>query len=313
MTKLADIIDAATGDTVPTATLLRMVRVVAARLDTIELETWVERELSGYTEDQLDELPPYRGPFAAPVLGHFVGPFGSDQRLPIPPGAMPKYRDTHLFKAAFLQPVSALDELRRATENLQIPWSADQVGAFNSLVEDGEAHGLPMHQLVEAWRLVSPQQVTGALDQVRNRVLTLALALEKIAPRAGEPEAPRPDAATVTNVVNNNIYGHGNNVAVNSPHASQATTVHTGDLESLLSAVREIGLPEADVTDLERAIGDDARTQDSTTEPGPAVTRFLGRLALKGDTIAGKIAIGATGGTIGGTITALIKAYYGIN
>ncbi len=86
MTKLADIIDSATGEAVSTPSLLRMLKVVASRLGTAPLEDWVDRELSGYGEK--DDLPAYRGPFPATAMGIFVGPFQSRVTVAIPPGGL---------------------------------------------------------------------------------------------------------------------------------------------------------------------------------------------------------------------------------
>jgi len=307
VTKLSEIIDAATGDSVPVATLLRMVRVVASRIGTIQLEEWVARELSGYEPEH--ELPPCRGPFEAAVLGHFAGPFGSEMTIPIPPAALPnEYRDGWLFKLAFMQPVSELEGLRGANDTLRNMWKPDAVVLFNHLVSQSKAQGIEMHGLVEAWKVVTPQQVGGVLDQVRTRVLSLALELEKIAPQAGEVDAELPERSTVATVVNAHIYGSGNNIAVGSPHASLISTVQRGDLPSLLAAARDLGLSEAEVEALEQAILEDARADGRKHTPGSAVSTLIGRLALGAGSVTGKVAIGAASGTL----AALTRAYFGI-
>lgn len=88
LTKLAAIIDGATGEAVSTVSLLRMLKVVASRLRTAPLEDWVDRELSGYGHE--DDLPAYRGPFPATAMGVFVGPFQSRMTIAIPPIAFPE-------------------------------------------------------------------------------------------------------------------------------------------------------------------------------------------------------------------------------
>ncbi|SOJ57903.1 hypothetical protein MSIMFB_05381 [Mycobacterium simulans] len=51
MSKLSEIIDAATTDSVPFSALLRMAKVVAARMATPPLIDWVDNELGGYPGD----------------------------------------------------------------------------------------------------------------------------------------------------------------------------------------------------------------------------------------------------------------------
>jgi len=75
MTRLEELVEGASGQDLPVATLLSKVKVVAARLKTAPLERWVDHELMGYRGD--DELPDYRGSFDTPVFGMFGGPFGS--------------------------------------------------------------------------------------------------------------------------------------------------------------------------------------------------------------------------------------------
>jgi hypothetical protein len=73
---------------VSTASLLRMLKGVPSRLQTSPLENWVDRELTGYGD--ADELPAYRGPFAATATGVLVGPFQSTMTLSIPAVALPQ-------------------------------------------------------------------------------------------------------------------------------------------------------------------------------------------------------------------------------
>lgn len=313
MTKLSQIIDAATSDTVATASLLRMVKVVASRLDTAPLTQWVDRELEGYEDDA--ELPRYRGPFPASVMGHFVGPYRSEMTIPIPAVALQAHmRGGFAFTIVFQQPVSELEPLAAAQGNLQNRWDADAVAQINYKVHQGELKLVPMHQLVEAYKVVTPHQVRGVLDAVRTRVLNLALDLEKVAPEAGEPDAALVDAATVQYVVNNNVYGDGNALATGSPGATQTTSVvKHGDLAGLLEAAAAAGLPAEEVGLLEAAVRQDADVASAhggapSEAPGPRVSEYMGKLALGAGGVTGKVAIGAAGGTLAG----LIRAFYGL-
>lgn len=47
MTLLKDLLDGAAGDTVPVATLLRQLKIVAARTEAAPLADWVRHELEG--------------------------------------------------------------------------------------------------------------------------------------------------------------------------------------------------------------------------------------------------------------------------
>lgn len=315
MTRLSQIIDGAASDAVPVATLLRQVKVVATRLGTVELEDWVNRELSGY--DRVADLPVYRGPFTADVIGQFAGPFGSNPVRPIPQMSLPEdLRGGDAFQIAFTEPITSLEELAKAksTEdggNFQVPWNADMVLYINYLLQRGYIQLVEGHGLLHAYRRVSPQQLGAVVDAVRTRVLNLALDLEKVAPSAGDlgddtalnPEQER--------VIVNNIYGDGNNVSVNSPGSVQAThVVKKGDLAALRAAVAATGIPPetaAEVIDAVVADEAEAHARGEDPAPGERTQGVLGRLTLGVGSTGGKVATAAAGGVVSG----LVRAYFG--
>lgn len=305
MTKLGDIIDAATTDAVSVPTLLRMVQVVASRLGTVTLESWVNYELTGYPDSE--DVPPYRGPFDAEVVGRLAGPHGSEFDLPLPFTVLPPdMREGWAFKMIFQQPMSELEGLARGGKALQNPWRAAFVGEINRRVEAGEMRELiPYHGLIRAWKPISPQQMTAVVDAVRTRVLTLALELEKLYPEAGESRTVPGNIGAVETMIVNVIHGDGNNLAVASPSASLSSGIAPGDLAGLLAAVSAFGLPQDEVDELAAAIEADGA---GATEPGPGVQRFLGRLALGTGSVAGKVGISAAGGTV----AALVRAFFGL-
>ncbi|MCU1676314.1 MAG: hypothetical protein JWM93_1072, partial [Frankiales bacterium] len=189
MTKLAQIIDGATSDDVSISSLLRMVKVVAARLEADQLIAWVDHELGGYGKE--DPLPAYRGPHPTEVMGVFVGPFNSTLTLAVPRVQLPqRVQDApEAFVVCFRQPVSELEPLSKATDQLQSAWPAEWVSYINGAIDRGEIELVRMHHLQRAYQTITPPEIRGVLDAVRTRVLDLALALEKLNPAAGEPEA----------------------------------------------------------------------------------------------------------------------------
>lgn len=292
MSKLSDIIDAATGDAIPVPTLLRMVKVLAGRTETAVLDDWVDNELGGYANDA--PLPSYRGPFETQVLSEWSGPMSSIlHNVPLPPSAFPEgLRAAGAFEVEFRESVSELARLSQAEGPLSYGWGTDAVGRINGEILGGRLRGVariaPMHGIVSAHRLVSPALIGSVLDQVRTRVLSFTLDLERIAPDAGEPGVKINDPDTVTNIVNF-IYGSGNTVALGSPGAVQVGNVAAGDLEGLLTAVSALGLPSDQVAELRQAIEADEADEDSPkVGVGTRVKQFMGNAAMGGLTIAGE-------------------------
>ena len=59
---LDEIIDATVDEKVPIGTLLRKCLVLEQQVKNEKFRAWLDHELDGY--DQIEELPPYRGPGA---------------------------------------------------------------------------------------------------------------------------------------------------------------------------------------------------------------------------------------------------------
>ncbi|MEV6240712.1 hypothetical protein [Lentzea sp. NPDC051838] len=310
MSLLQEIIDGASGDQMPVASLLRKVKVLAARIDTAKLDEWVENELSGYKEG--NEIPAYRGPFRVEVLGHFAGPFGSGvQNAPIPPVCFPeKLRDSDLFYLSFSQPIVELESLSKSEKPLHASWDADSIAFTNLMIERGDVRAYPSMGLMQAWRQISPQHLQGIVDTVRTRTLDLALAFEKISPRIGEQGGPVPEREPAQSIINN-IYGGSNNLAIQSHDVTQsASVVGRGDESGLLAAVAATGVEKAEVEELRQALADDRAQAGGSdpAEPGPKVRGWLGKISLGTASVGGKIATSAAGGVI----ATLIKSYFGL-
>lgn len=312
MTLLDDIVDGASSNTTPVTTLLRKVKVLASRLGTVELDNWVEHELLGYPDDV--DLPPYRGPFKPGVVGSVRGAFGRGwNNAPIPPSSFPaEWREGHLFNVTFSEPISTLEELSGGSEALHLPWPADAIAATNALIKNGDIQLYQECYLVEAHRPISQALLAGVVDAVQTRVLDLALALERDWPTAGEVGGIQPPAQTIQNFVSTHIYGGAANVAVGGTQVTQQVrqSVEVGSRASLLSALSALGLRSDLLGDLEAALDEDAiePVPSQPREPGPAVSRWLGRVALAGGGALSGVAIGASGDVV----AELVKAYFGI-
>ena len=196
---VAALIEDAAGGDVPVDQLLRRLKVVATRAGLPELETWVQNELSGYNDS--NDLPAYRGPFAAHVLGYFSGPFQSSaQNVPIASVAFPEeLRHGRLFEVRFLDSVAELESLQSAGTELRIPWPADALMLCQSLVQRGKVD-FNGHILQEAHQVVSRSTVVGILRTVQDRILTLALRLEQENPDLGGAGAPTASSAVAQDV-----------------------------------------------------------------------------------------------------------------
>lgn len=311
MTLLTELVDAASGDDVALAVLLRRVKVLASRLGTGPLAEWVEHELSGYGPDV--DLPDYRGPFPAQALGHFSGPFGSGvQNAPIPLVAFDQSERAtfeQLFTLEFRQGVAALEDLvhrsEGSDEGLHFSWPADIVAYANMLWGQGKVHWYEGMGLVSAKTPVSVSQVAGVLDTVRTRVLDLALAIESADPAAGQQggSTMRPEQAT--QIFHTTIMG--GNVAIASTSFVQSIAPPASEAE-LLQRLTGLGVRADLVAELEAALqADHAAGDGSASQPGHRVQAWLGKVAMLSARTGGAIAVGASADVV----AQLVSSFFG--
>ena len=297
MTLLEDLIDGSSGDSVPVATLLRKVKVLAARLKTVELAEWVDHELLGYPTGA--QVPEYRGPFETEVLGNFSGPFGSGlQNYLIPSLGFPaEYRKGYLFNIQFLQPIAEIESLGGSDEPLQAPWPANAVVIINNMIQRGEVRLYEGMGLQQAWRSISKNQLQAIVDSVRTRILELALSLEAIAPDAGQRDASTPDPARLQQIVTN-VYGGSPNIAVASSQFEQTVSLPAqGDLEALAELLSRLGVTDDEIEDLRSALDADNETP-TPGELGVSTSSWLGRVVARISTAGVDVMTGAGGALV---------------
>jgi len=301
MSLLREIQEAAVSDDVGITTLLRKAKVLAARVGSDELSSWVDLELNGYPDRAL--LPEYR---IADVraLGTFAGPFGSGARnAPIPASCIPEgYRDW-AQKAYLVLPISGYEELLKKKDagSFQAPWPPDLIAHVAGDIYQNM-------NLVTAYAEVPRAAVVTVVDGVRNRLLNYALELEKIAPDAGEGDAQASPVSKeqMSQVFHNHIYGSvGTFAAGTGISISVGTQIVTGDFATLRAGLEEVGVDEQDINALQEAIQEDGPQQRGF---GRKVADWVGGMIAKAAAGAWRVGLN-TASTV---LPTLLAKYYGI-
>lgn len=264
MSLLREIQDGATEDSVSLGSLLRKTTLLASRIGVKEIGEWATRELSGY--DNIQELPPYRGPHEATVLGHGTDMVREYRDISIPPIAFEeKYRDSSLFKLCFLQGVAELESIAAAKETARVPWSADTVATLQVLTQKGIVQLNPHIHWFEIWKAVPYPTIVGVLDAIRSRLLDLTMQIGEQEPLA-EREQKITDPARVeraTNVLYNTIYAGSANIAIGNRDVTQTQELPAPfDVDSLMDYLRKLGLDDGLIDDLQDALDEDAQEED---------------------------------------------------
>jgi hypothetical protein len=295
VTLLRGIQEAATDSGVEISTVLRKAKILAARLGNPEFEAWVDRELNGYDRDSSD-VPPYRE-----LHGVVEGTLSDGYRIwneaPIMTSFLPERFQAWSGSCYLRQPISEIAAMASSKSEFKAPWPQELAVKFGA---KGYTAGW---QCIGAWQVIPSSALTGVVESVRNRVLEFALRIEKAAPDAGEVAAGATAPITqdkITQIFNTYVVGDGNNVATAGSHTSQraSSRIEPGNLDSLLSRLRELGISEDQIDSLKQATGPGA-------DKKAGAEGWLGKLAMSAAT-------GATSGAV--TVAAkAVAQYFGLH
>jgi AbiTii len=273
----------ANDDTRSIAECLRNALVLSERLGRQEtMHEWLLWELNGYPD--IKSLPPYRVIRGLPIKATFMGFGGSMlQNYPLAIFSFPKEYQ-HYFEAVHcLEGAPALEALvATGTETLHCPIRAEFVHVCRSDI-------LRDMVMVEAWWELSGAAVRGVLQNVRWRILSMTLELEKDFPPPPKGDEIAVDSARVTQIVHQVFHAPVGNVASGSGIVQSAMVGLTaGDFSSLASALRGIGIEDAEIAALEVAAKEDreAGKPPLTGKVGAWMARAMEKLLAAGGSVA---------------------------
>jgi hypothetical protein len=273
--------------------LLRKCKVLAARLGSRALEKWVDSELGGYAADP--PLPPYRIGPALALRGNFMNSAYQATGISVPLGALPEDLRGDLAKPMeFREGIAALQQTAAEAGGRTVSYSLPPALVGHVRLYER----MPCYAL---WGELSGNFLTNLVDQVRNRALSLALEIEKEDPEAGEGKAgstPIPEDR-VNHIYSTTIFGSVGAFAAGQQSIAQANVdVHPGDLDSLIAALRSVGVSKDDLDSLVEALREDEGSRGED-EIGERTSGWLARIALKLATGAANLTVSAGAEVLG--------------
>lgn len=304
MSLLRDIQKAAIEQSTDIPTLLRMCKLLAARLGNSEFGLWVDHELNGYPT--VESMPAYRI-VEVQSFGNFIGPFNSSaNNMPITLGVLPEQARDVYQKAYLGLGVSAYASLVASGKDgsLEEPWPIDVALRYGS-------KAMRNMQCVSAWKSIPHAAVVGFLDQVKTRVLAFAIEIEKQAPDAGESPVNSPPLKqdVVTQIFHTEISGNVQNFSSGNANVTQGVHIEIcrGDIAALEEAVRSLGVDDKELAALRVAISHDEKQVPPSPFDGHTgnwLKSVLGRAATGGLKVGVDVASGA--------LAKFIAAYFGL-
>lgn len=286
MSLLQEIVAGASGDQMPTSTLLRKCMVLAAKLDSKPAAEWVEWELNGYPADV--PVPDYRH-FSMLIKVNMMDITKQANGWVVPP----EFLDANGKKFTQHQYRDSIGEIEEYLAKGEATLSF-QVG---NLVGYLMSQKFTEMTILAAWCEISAGKVKHITDSVRTRILKFALDLEKAFPEAAKEDNSMPQKSDrVNQIFNTTIYGPANVVgAANNSNVS--VSVKTRDFLSLANALRGSGIDESDIVALQKAV--EFESPSSVGKVGPKVAEWIGKMVSKAADGTWTIGTGAAGSLLG--------------
>jgi AbiTii-like protein len=285
-------------------TVLRKCKLLASRLGSQPLESWLVWESNGYPDGV--EVPDYRI-WPLQLKGHFAGYFGSGlQGVQIPLAVIPERVRGSYERYECRQSVAGIEAtlaaVRSGKGTVTVP-TGDLALALGGDVYEN-------YNCLQAWAEFSTGHLFELLNSVRNRILDFALALWKESPAAGEvgtDSSRKLEAAQVTQIFQTTVYGGSATLVGSAPHSSINLDITSNDFGSLQQSLLQQGLSAGDTKELEAALAKDPKPT-AKGKLGPTVSAWMGKMVKKaaegtwnaGVDIAGKI------------LSEAITKYYGL-
>ncbi|EFD84697.1 abortive phage resistance protein [Klebsiella variicola] len=235
--------------------LLLRAKMISVKLNLQDIAAWLEHELNGYPSNNL--LPDYRIIKNAPVRA--FNPYAGwiPYQLGNTTGQYKEIYDS-LTTIHINNPVSMLIEYAKSDSTLY----SDMPEFMTDLLQ--KAGGCDFRM---AWK-INPAQITKILSNVKSRILDWSLALESNGILGegllfSQEERKEAAAMTVNNInnFNGNVHNAGAIGAGNTGDIHQQNSITSGDFNSLARQLKEHGLDDADVIELEQLV-------KQTTKPG---------------------------------------------
>ena len=254
-------------------TVLRKCKILAARLNSLELTHWVDSELNGYAVSE--PIPEYRL-LRAQCYGNFMNRGWRANNQPIPPVAIPEeHRDTFFAPIQFREGITtAMAFASEKGATIDEPWIAILVKRHQVMY--------PQMACMSAWREISGTRFRQLIDAVKNRILDFSLKIEAENPSAGEasPNSQPIAKEKLQPLVQNTFYGPVGNVAQNSDHFSQVSSTPEPDdlnrlVRELTQHIGELGLSDREKQRADAQIA--ILKTELAGEPDPAIVAQAGQ------------------------------------
>ena len=274
-------------------------KILAFQLKNQKLITWLDNELNGYKNE---DLPEYRK-LACQIIGTLSNGFHRVKNFPIPLfGIDDKLRD-EMLKVNLTQSVSTLDDFVHSSKSRKMVMNIPP--EMYSYLSEGLDNGFVIEY---ARREIDKSQVLQVLTSVRTKLLDFLLMLNEelgegndiISLSKGELKEK------VATIFSSSVFGDNTTIIVGNNNTQTVTNINQGNFEALKRLLKENGLSDGDIQELQQVINSD-KPNINSKEFGPKVKDWISKMMQKAIDGSWKISLGAAGNIL----ATGIKMYYG--
>lgn len=282
-------------------------KVLASRLQNLQLLEWVSNELKGYESEK--NFPEYRI-FYGNITGTYLNGNMQYSNQPVPTIGLEKSFDNSLRSVRFTQSISSLENFIKLDESGMLEYTFP--AEITALIEQNwRKMGNPYLQLINCRRTISIHSMNEILSVVRNNLLDFMLKIDIEFGNLTEIEELKTKYKEIANIMNHtiinasgdgNIVNTGANAKVNS-----STNITKNNKEELQKHLVENGVSKEETDELLKII-DSEQPNSETKTFGEKVNNWTSKVL--GKVLDGSWNIGI--GTAGTVLTEAIKKYYGL-
>ena len=227
-------------DKITLSQALTRAKLIAYKIDNEDFRLWIDNELNGYSGHNL--LPSYRV-ISCELQAVMNIPFEGLRTMPMDATSLDKMFEDgfSLYKMDVVQSISTLEESIQKADGITGYENLPQglVQKFREITNEP--------QLVEIHRVMQFSQLNHILNLTKQKLIDTLLKLDKEFPNLINDYAmTKENLEKVQNIITNNIYGSGNNVASGNNVEQNITKKNLIDYEKL----QEFGVEEQHIEEL---------------------------------------------------------------
>jgi hypothetical protein len=280
-------------------------QIIAHKLQDKEFAQWVKNEIQGYGRN--DEIPAYRSSAFIPY-GTLENGVKRYNDFPLPTVGIPEDKREEVLTTNFYQSISVIEEFALN--------SAKMKTVINRQLHPFLRTGIdPSFTIIHAWGELPAGVFTQILNEARSRLLDLLLNLSDRLPKLANDDDLKmiPKINGLNDMFKGAVFGDGANINLAIGDGNQAsnnsTSVVKNNIDSLFRELASNKVSTADLTELQKAITDDANQAERGSEGfGQQVRTWFASMIVKAGTPAWEIPAQMAAGLL----TSALTKFYGI-